>query len=119
MQLFAGYPSFDDNPAAARTVTIAARRVRHERRWMNPIPTGGRATSPDRDDPEATEADDPAGRDAGPPPVPAPRSGDDPLPQRGRPRARGAGTERAPDGRPYAPPDAATLNRLLTGLRDI
>ncbi len=86
---------------------------------MNPIPTGGRTTSPDRDDPAPAEADDPAGRGTGWPPVPSPRSGLDPLPQRGRPRARGTGPERAPDGRPYAPPDAATLDRLLIGLRDI
>ncbi len=92
---------------------------------MNSIPTGGRATSPDGDDPEATEVDgSPAAEHgAGVPSVPAPRSGDDPLPQRARPRggaARpGAGAERDPEGRPYAAPDAATLDRLLSGLRDI
>ncbi len=92
---------------------------------MNSIPTGGPATSPDGDDPEVTEVDgsSAAERGAGVPPIPAPRSGDDPLPQRTRPRtgaARGGtGPGRDPDGRPYAAPDAATLDRLLSGLRDI
>ncbi len=92
---------------------------------MNSIPTGGRAASPDGDDPAATGAggSSAADRGAGVPPVPAPRSGDDPLPQRARPRTGaaqpGPEPERAPDGRPYTTPDAATLDRLLSGLRGI
>lgn len=73
---------------------------------MNSTPSGG---SPDGDGPV----------------VPAPRSGADPLPRRAR---SGAGrVEPAPDaeagcdpdGRRYSRADAATLDRLLTGLRDI
>jgi hypothetical protein len=90
---------------------------------MNAIPTGGRATFPDGHDPEATEVD---GSSTARRRIPAPRSGADPLPQRTRPGARGpgaappgTGAERDPDGRPYTTPDALTLNRLLTGLREI
>ena len=73
---------------------------------MNATPSGG---SPDGDGPA----------------LPAPRSGTDPLPRRTR-----SGGERAepapnvdlgrdPEGRRYTRADAATLDRLLTGLREI
>jgi hypothetical protein len=102
---------------------------------MNSTPTGGSATpSPDGDD--MTEVEDlPAaesggvagGRSAGAavPTVPAPRSGADPLPRRTRTRteprehAPDAGPARDPDGHRYTSADPATLDRLLTGLRDI
>jgi hypothetical protein len=57
--------------------------------------------------------------------VPAPRSGVDPLPRRARSGAgRGEPAPDAeagpdPDGRRYSRADAATLDRLLTGLREI
>ena len=97
---------------------------------MNSTPTGGSATpSPDGDD--TAEVEDPAaesgGESAGPavPVVPAPRSAADPLPRRTRSRteprggASDAGHARDPDGRRYTSADPATLDRLLTGLRDI
>ena len=73
---------------------------------MNSTPSGG---SPNGDGPV----------------VPAPRSGVDPLPRRAR---SGAGRAepapdvvagRDPEGRHYTRADAATLDRLLTGLREI
>ena len=73
---------------------------------MNATPSGG---SPDGDDPA----------------VPSPRSGTDPLPRRARSgggRAKpGPDVDlgRDPEGRRYTRADAATLDRLLTGLREI
>ena len=57
--------------------------------------------------------------------VPSPRSGADPLPRRIRPGSSDrkhepdAAPGSSPDGRPYTAADEATLNRLLTGLREI
>jgi hypothetical protein len=87
---------------------------------MNSTPTGGPATP-------SSEGDGPV---EGPPAeaavaVPAQRSGPHPLPRRARqggdPRVAGPDSDpgRDPDGRRYAAADAATLDRLLSGLRDI
>jgi hypothetical protein len=94
---------------------------------MNPTPAGGSATpSPDGDD--VTEVEDlPAGEsaEAAASAVPAPRPGADPLPRRARsrtePRERApdAGQAHDPEGRRYTTADPATLDRLLTSLRDI
>lgn len=97
---------------------------------MNSTPTGGSATpSSDGDDRGVTGAEDrPSEKEAGGltvPSVPVPRSGVHPLPRRARstggPRDTGRDTDPGsdPDGRRYTDPDAATLDRLLSGLRDI
>jgi hypothetical protein len=110
---------------------------------MEPTPTGESATpSADAGEPGGAEAGDPAAEaPAGPaveargedhgdtaPVPPAPRSATHSLPRRARTSA-GAPAARAseprkppgrdPDGRSYRAPDEETLNRLLTGLRDI
>lgn len=80
---------------------------------MNPTPTVGSATPSGE------------GGEPGDVVVPAPRSGAYPLPRRARrgDAARDGAPEaepaRDPDGRRYADADAATLDRLLSGLRDI
>jgi hypothetical protein len=106
---------------------------------MEPTPTGESATpsadGEDRAQPAGEKAPvDPAVEDHGadhgdPVPVlPTPRSGNHALPRRSR-TSGGAPTTRDseprkppgrdPDGRSYRAPDEETLNRLLTGLRDI
>ena len=63
--------------------------------------------------------------DSDPAAVPSPRSAADPLPRRVRPGRSGrkheldAAPGSSPDGRPYTAADETTLNRLLTGLREI
>jgi hypothetical protein len=90
-------------------------------------PTGGSAAPPPDGD-DVTEVEDLAAEGsaaAAVPAVPAPRSGADPLPRRARsgtgPRERApdAGQAHDPEGRRYTTADPATLDRLLTSLRDI
>jgi hypothetical protein len=111
---------------------------------MEPTPTGGSA-HPSVDGGEAAEAEGPRTEDDGSLRPAGERPGDAlPAPWPDRPflprRRRGAagpgeaGAEgmgakgtgaaeahpaRNPDGRPYRAPDPETLDRLLTGLRDI
>jgi len=110
---------------------------------MEPTPTGESATpSADGEGPGASAGEnapvDPAVEDHGadrvadhgdPAPVlPTPRSGNHALPRRSRTSGGALATRdseprmppgRDPDGRTYRAPDEETLNRLLTGLRDI
>jgi hypothetical protein len=110
---------------------------------MEPTPTGESAT-PSADagapggaaveNPAAEAPVDPAVEDRAeergdtPPVPPAPRSGTHSLPRRTRtsagvPAPRESAPRkppgRDPDGRSYGAPDEETLNRLLSGLRDI
>jgi len=102
---------------------------------MEPTPTGESASPfADAGEPGGAEAENPAvearGEDHGDtePVPPAPRSATHSLPRRARtsagvPAARASEPRtppgRDPDGRPHRAPDEETLNRLLTGLRDI
>src|SRR5690348_615260 len=103
---------------------------------MEPTPTGGSATPGADGDPGGAEhegrpTDAPAhanvGEPGGPPAPRAPRAAPFPLPRRGRRASAASGREaqagqvegRDPEGRLYRAADEETLNRLLTGLRDI
>ena len=86
---------------------------------MNSTPSDGAAgPAPD------PAAHDGAGEDRAVAGIPAPRSGEHPLPRRNRtaPATPGVPGEEPvydPDGRPYDGVDDETLHRLLSGLRDI
>jgi hypothetical protein len=77
---------------------------------MNPTTTGGAERGPG----ENAAHRDPDGADVLPP-LPAPRSSGE-LPRRVRPSAEPG---HDPEGRPLGPLDDDTLNRLLSGLREI
>lgn len=87
---------------------------------MNSTPSDEAAgPSPDPTAPDAGSRSG-EGSDA----VPGPRSGPRPLPRRTRGVAGSAQAPepepaRDPEGRPLRPVDEETLNRLLSGLRDI
>jgi hypothetical protein len=75
---------------------------------MNRTPTGG-AAEPPSPSPEKSDDGDPGSA------VPPPRTGLEELPR----RVRGASGAVSGSGREEEPVDADTLNRLLTGLREI
>lgn len=93
---------------------------------MNPTTTGGATPSSDGGEPggEVETVDSrPASSDDVLPPLPAPRAAR-PLPRRAPGATEplvvpGQESSRDPDGRPFDAVDETTLNRLLSGLRDI
>jgi hypothetical protein len=97
---------------------------------MNSTPSDGAAEpSPERTAPDAevgdrVDAGPASGARPEPGAVPEPRSGLQPLPRRARsvsggPVVPAPAPGRDPEGRPLPPVDEETLNRLLSGLREI